>query len=137
MAFVHGKSAYVNLDTSGGSPTDLSTYCDSIDASFPLETAETTTFGKSSKTFIAGLRDGSFSLSGTFDPTLDAHMTAIMASHPASLTFVIGPQGSTSTQRKITGECLLTNYTVNPPVGDKVTWSADFQCTDDVTFTTF
>jgi hypothetical protein len=137
MAFVHGKSAYFNLDTVGGTPTDLSAYCDNIDFSAAMEAAETTTFGNSAKTFIAGLNDATFSVSGNFDPALDAHMTGILAAHPASLTFVIGPQGSTGGQREIGGECLLTGYTVNPPVGDKVTFTADFQVTGAVTYGTF
>lgn len=137
MAFVHGKSAHFNLDTAGGTPTDLSAYADNVDFSAAMEAAETTTFGSSAKTFIPGLNDATFSVSGNFDPTLDAHMTGILASHPASLSFIVGPQGSTSGQRKVSGECLLTGYTVNPPVGDKITWTADFQATGAVTYGTF
>lgn len=137
MAFLTGKSAYFNLDTSGGTPTDLSAYTNSIDPSETLETGETTCFGKSAKTYVASLKDATFSVSGPWDPTLEAHMDAILTSHPASLTFVLGPQGSTSTQRRISGECLLTSYSGQIPVGDVITWTADFQVTDTVTRDTF
>ncbi len=137
MAAVHGKNTYFNLDTQAGSPTDLSAYCDNLDFSQALDTAETTVFGNSAKAYIAGLQDGTFSVSGPFDPTLDAHMTAIMASHPASLTFIYGPQGSTGGQRRYTGECILTDYSPGSPVGDKASFSASFQITGTVTRDTF
>jgi hypothetical protein len=137
VAFQHGKSAYFNLDTVGNSPTDLSAYCDNIDMPQELETAETTVFGNSAKTYIAGLQGASISVSGPWDPTLDAHMTAIQAAPPSSSTFIVGPQGSTAGQRKYTGECHVTNYSVSAPVGDKVTWSADLLVTGAVTRTTF
>ena len=137
MAFVHGKDAVFVLDAFGGGAVTLSDYCDNIDFSGSLDTAETTNFGDASKSYIAGLRDATFSVSGSFDPTVDAHFTGILAAHPASLTFTVGPQGSTASQRKITGEAILTGYSVGTPVGDKVTWSADLQCTGDVTYTTF
>lgn len=137
MAFVHGKSAYFNLDTVGGSPTDLSAYADQIEQSFERELADTTTFGSTAHTFIPGLRNGTFSVSGPYDPTLAAHLEAIDAAHPASLTFVVGPQGSTAGQRKYTGECLMSSYSPSLPVGDKNTWSAEFQCSGAVTATTF
>jgi hypothetical protein len=137
MAFVHGKSAHFNLDTAGGTPTDLSAYCDTVDLPQGMEAAETTVFGATAKAFIPGLNDATISVAGPWDATLDAHMTGILAAHPASLTFIVGPAGSTGGYRKYTGECLLTNYQVSTPVGDKITWSADLQCTGAVSRTTF
>jgi hypothetical protein len=134
MAFVHGKSGYFNLDNPGGTGTDISTYCD--DVSFPetIETAETTAFGATSKSYIVGLRDATISISGKWDATLDAVM---IGTEPASRTFMFGPAGSTGGLVKYTGECILTNYSISTSVGDVVTWSADLQVTGNVTRTTF
>lgn len=141
MAFIHGKNSYVQVDNSAGTLVDLSSYIDNVDFSQPLETAEVTTFGDSAKEFIAGLKDGSFSLSGKFDPTLDAHMNGVVAALAAgtlaSASVVYGPQGSTSGQVKYTFEAIVTGYDVSAPVGDVLTWSAECQITGAITRTTF
>lgn len=134
MAFVHGKGAYFALDNSGGSLTDISTYLN--DVSFPqsVETAETTAFGASSKTYIVGLKDSTISLSGMFDSTLDAHIQAVLG-QSATLSFEFGTAGSTasSTNPLYSGECIVTSYDVSPPVGDVVPVSIELQVTGDVT----
>lgn len=138
MAFQHGKSSYLNLDTTaaGGSPTDVSAYVNNIDFPQTTDTHETTSFGATAKTYLVGLKDATFSISGNWDPTMDGYLSTLLTP-TASTTFVIGPQGSTAAQIKYTGECWLTSYSVGDPVGDLVTYSADFQITGAVTRTTF
>lgn len=136
MAFSHGKDSYFNVDNPAGTPTDVSAYCD--DVSFPETTdvAETSTFGKASKTYIVGLKDGTISISGNWDPTLDA----VFGSQPAagaSRTFIYGPAGSTGGFVKYTGECHMTSYEPSGGIGDAAKFSAEFQVTGDVTRTTF
>ena len=136
MALIHGKACAVLVDQ-----YDLSAYFNSADYSATLETAETTTFGATAKTSIAGLKDVTFSASGLFDPTLDAHMSGVLAALAAgtltTASYVIGPAGSTGGYPKYTGEALLTSYQVSPPVGDVVSWSAEFQGTGAPTRTTY
>jgi len=134
MAFVHGKSGYFNLDDTGGTARDITAYCD--DVSFPetIETAETTAFGATSKSYIVGLRDATISVSGSWDATLDGYM---IGTEPASRTWIFGPAGSTGGNVKYTGEAIMTNYSVSTSVGDVVTFSADLQVTGNVTRTTF
>lgn len=133
MAFVHGKGAYFALDNSGGSLTDISTYLN--DVSFPqsVETAETTAFGASSKTYIVGLKDSTVSLSGMFDSTLDAHINGVFG-QSATLSFKFGTAGSTAsaTNPIYSGECIVTSYDISPPVGDVVPVSIELQVTGDV-----
>jgi hypothetical protein len=130
---VHGKNTHVEIDNAGGSLVDLSAYIDSEDLSRQADTAETTTFEKDSKTYIPGLKDGSFSLSGPWDATLDAHMDGILGK---AGTFEISPAGDGSGAVKYSGEAICTDYSGSNPVGDKVTWSAEFQITGDVTRST-
>lgn len=136
MAFVHGKSGYFNLDNTASTPApqDISAYCDNVDFPETIETAETTAFGATSKSYIVGLRDATISLSGKWDATLDAVM---IGTEPTSRTWIFGPAGSTGGNVKYTGECILTNYSISTSVGDVVTWSADLQVTGNVTRTTF
>lgn len=139
MAFVHGKSAVFKIDNSGGTLTDISAYCDNIDFPQSVETAETTTFGAASKTYIVGLKDSTISVSGKWDGAASAVDVTLAGTlgQSASLTFEYGPAGATAGNVKYTGECYLTGYSVSAPVGDVVTFSADFQVTGNVTRTTF
>jgi hypothetical protein len=132
--FVHGKSTHFELDDTGGTSRDISDTLTSVDFPETIDTAETTAFGATSKSYIVGLRDATISVSGIWDATVDGY---IIGTEPATRTFIFGPAGSTSSLVKYTGECILTNYSVSNPVGDVVTYSLDLQCTGGVTRTTF
>jgi len=139
MAFTHGKNTVFKIDNSGGTLTDISAYVDNVDFPQTVETAETTTFGSSAKTYIVGLKDSTISISGKWDgaaSAVDVTLSGILG-QSASVTFEYGPAGSTAGNVKYTGEALLTNYSVSAPVGDVVTFSGDFQVTGAVTRTTF
>lgn len=136
MAFVHGKSTDFRIDNSGGTLTDISAYCDSVDFPQSVETAETTTFGDSNKDYIVGLKDSTISFSGKWDSALDAILAPILG-QAASVSFQYGPAGSTVTNIKYTGECFLTSYQVTGSVGDVVTFSAEAQVTGAVTRGTY
>ena len=130
--FRHGKSTSFKVDNSGGSLTDISNTL--TDVSFPrsVDTAETSAFGDSAKTYIVGLSDATVSVSGNYDATVDAHLAGVLG-QAATLSFEYGPEGSTSTFVKYTGECILTSYEKSGAIGDVVTYSAEFQVTGAVT----
>jgi hypothetical protein len=54
-----------------------------------------------------------------------------------SLSFEYGPEGSASGRIKYTGECICTSYEPGSPVGDVVTYSAEYQITGPVTRGTY
>lgn len=145
MAFQHGKSTEFKLDNGAGVLTDISTYCNNVDYPQSVETHDTTTFQTTggAKTSLPGLKGGdNIALSGNWDPTLDAHLGTLYTNGGqltagGSLSFQFGPAGSTAGNVKYTGECWLTEYTVNDPVGDLVTWSATLQVTGNPTRTTY
>ena len=130
--FRHGKSTVFKVDNSGGSLTDITNTL--TDVSFPrsVDTAETSAFGDSAKTYIVGLSDATVSVSGNYDATVDAHLAGVLG-QAATLSFEYGPEGSTSTFVKYTGECILTSYEKSGAIGDVVTYSAEFQVTGAVT----
>ena len=132
--FVHGKSTDFELDDTGGTSRSLSTVLTSVDFPETIDTAETTAFGATSKSYIVGLRDATILVSGLWDATVDGY---IIGTEPATRTYIFGPAGSTGGNVKYTGECILTNYAVSNPVGDVVTFSIDLQCTGAQTRTTY
>jgi hypothetical protein len=134
--FRHGKSTVFKVDNAAGQLTNIS---DTLtDVSFPrsVDTAETSAFGDSAKTYIVGLSDATVSVSGNFDATVDAHLSAVLG-QAATLSFEYGPEGSTSPQVKYTGECILTSYEKSGAIGDVVTYSAEFQVTGAVSRGTY
>jgi hypothetical protein len=134
--FTHGKATVFKVDNSGGSLTDISNVL--TDVSFPqtVETAETSSFGSSAKTYVVGLSDATISASGNFDATVDAHLSGILG-QAASVSFEYGPEGLATGDSKYTGECILTSYEKSGAVGDVVTFSAEFQVTGAVTRGTY
>jgi predicted secreted protein len=132
--FVHGKSTDFELDDTGGTSRSLSNVLTSVDFPETIETAETTAFGATSKSYIVGLRDATISVSGLWDATVDGY---IIGTEPATRTWIFGPAGTTSSNVKYTGEAILTNYAVSAPVSDVVTFSLDLQVTGNVTRTTY
>jgi hypothetical protein len=134
--FRHGKSTVFKVDNAGGSLTDISNTL--TDVGFPqtVDTAETSTFGSSAKSYVVGLSDSSLSVSGNFDATVDAHLAGVLG-QAASLSFEYGPEGSTAGYVKYTGECILTSYEKSGAIGDVVTYSAEFQVTGAITRGTY
>jgi hypothetical protein len=132
--FVHGKSTDFELDDTGGTSRSLANTLTSVDFPETIDTAETTAFGATSKSYIVGLRDATISVSGLWDATIDGY---IIGTEPATRSFIFGPAGSTGGNVKYTGECILTSYGISNPVGDVVTYSLDLQVTGNVTRGTY
>jgi hypothetical protein len=130
--FRHGKNASFKVDNAAGTLTDISTVLNEVTMPRSIETGETTSFGSGAKSYVSGLSDATISISGTYDATVDAHLTAIIGSADL-LDFEYGPEGTTSTRVKFTGTCILTSYEVGSPVGDVVTFSAEFQVSGAIT----
>jgi hypothetical protein len=134
--FRHGKSTVFKVDNAAGSLTDISNTL--TDVGFPqtVDTAETSTFGSSAKSYVVGLTDSSLSVSGNFDATVDAHLAGILG-QSASVSFEYGPEGSTAGFVKYTGEALMTSYEKSGAIGDVVSYSAEFQVTGAITRGTY
>jgi hypothetical protein len=133
--FVHGKSTHFEIDDTAGTSRDISDTLTSVDFPETVDVAETTAFGSSAKSYIVGLTDATVSVSGIWDATVDGYFKG--GAEPASRTFIYGPAGDTGGNVKYTGEAILTSYSTSNPIGDVVTFSAEFQCTGTITRTTF
>lgn len=119
MANVHGKNTKIYLNNE-----DYSTYFNSIDMAKTVDVAESTTFGKSSKTYITGNKDGTLSVAGFFDATADGVIQPLLAN---DLVLAVGVDGVDATDRVTFANGNITNYGVSAPVGDIVAVSLDFQ----------
>lgn len=134
MAFNHGKASYVNLDDAGGSPTDISAYITGVSLPRSADVVDVTTLGDASKDYIGGLLDGTLSMEGKWDDTIDAILAAALG---VAKTFIYGPAGSTGGYVKYTGEAIMTGYELESSLDGAVSFTAEFQVTGGVTVTTF
>jgi hypothetical protein len=130
MAFIHGKGTIVLYNE-----FNLSSYFNEASASRSVETAETTTFGNSAKTYITGLIDGTLSLSGMFDGAanaIDQELTDVLGLNDGA-NITVAPEGSLALGLRtmsLKGE--LTSYEVSSPVGDVVSASSEFQADNGI-----
>lgn len=128
--FVHGKGTEVLLDE-----FDLSSYFNSVDASRTTDTAETTSFGSTSKSYIVGLSDGTLSLSGMFAQDTDGsdeELSAILGSTTTPV-LTVNLESGTIGNRAVVAKAHQTSYAISSPVADIVTVTADFNASTDGT----
>lgn len=132
MAIPHGKDSVFTIDS-----VDLTSYLDNISFPRSVDTAETSTMGNSSKTYIEGMTDSTISISGKWDGTATTGPDDVLEGLTGSVTFEYGPDGDTATHVKYTGNCIKTAYNVTSPIGDVVAFTAEFQVTGDITRGTY
>jgi hypothetical protein len=130
MPFIHGSNSDIVVDS-----TNLSQYVDSVTHDRTVDTAETSAFGVDDKTFIAGLEDGSFSISGHWDATADAAVDGCFDGAVVALTY--GPAGSAGGAISYECNALITNYAITSSVSDRVNWTVSLQRTGALTRGTY
>ena len=140
MAFTHGKNIAFKIDNAAGTLQTLTSFVDSVDFNNTVDMAESTTAGAEAKTWLSGQSDATLSISGKYDSTAstgpDVILNGLVGLETTS-SFEYGPEGGTSTKVKYSGECFLTSYVISAPVGDVVSFTADFQITGAITKGTF
>ena len=128
--FSHGKNVNVFVNE-----FDFSTYFTDVSASTSVDTAETSAFGTSAKSYIVGHRDGTISLSGMFEGTASTGTDAFFATALGSATknkIIVAPQGNSVAAGAIMLVADDTSYEVSSAIADIVQASAEFQSTDAV-----
>ena len=94
------------------------------------DVAEVSAFSNSSKAYVAGLKDATITISGSFDATVDGYLSGILG---VEGSFEFYPIGTTGGNPKASGECIMTSYDRTPDVGGAVSFTASFQVSGDVT----
>jgi len=131
MPFRHGKDAVFALDDGGGILRDIQIFLNSI-TGLPggRGLSEVTAFGDQGTKSLPGLANVSFSIAGHFDATATTGIFVVLNSlrtSTSTATFNYGPEGNTTGRVKITGECWLTDLSVDAVVSDRVPIAASFQ----------
>lgn len=130
MAAVHGRNTYISAAT-----VNLSTYTDSSEFSVDVDTDETSAYGQEDKTYIAGLVDRTFTMSGKYDDGASSPRTvfeaAIAGDVPIAFVRRVAGTGTGKPEQQFNG--IVTSYVETNPVGGKVAWSADIQVSGPVT----
>jgi hypothetical protein len=129
MAYAHGKDAVLKVFST--SLRDLSPYLTSVSSSFSADTAEVSTLGDAAKEYISGLKDGTISFEGRFDPTPDSWLNAILGG--TAVPFEFHPHGTATSNPKYTGSAILTGYDPSADLGDAVGFSGELQISGAVT----
>ena len=125
--FNHGKNAVVLLDD-----TNLSTTLTDASVSLTADVAETSTFTASSKTYVAGLKDGTVTLSGYFEsssPDADAEFLSQLGSSGSA--YSIAPIGYTRGNPTEFGNVIETSYDRSADIGSVVAVAVAFQFDGD------
>lgn len=132
--FRHGKSTVLKLGTAGtpGTVVDRSDGLDNVTFPREVDTAETSTFGSTAKTYVVGLTNATMSFTGKFDATYDAAFSGIVGLD-TPVSFEYGPEGSVTGRVKYSGTLILTSYETSGAIGDVVGVSAQAQITGPVT----
>ena len=128
--FRHGKNTRVFIDA-----YDFSAYFNDASASTSIDTAETSAFGTSAKTYITGHTDGTISLSGMFEGTTltgtDEYFENVLGS-ATKQKVIVANEGHILGGRVVALESDTTSYEVSSPIGDVVQSSAEFQASEGV-----
>ena len=127
MPYRHGKDTKVLVGQ-----FDLSAYINEANPSMSLETAETSTFGTSAKTYITGQNDGTISFSGFFDGDANAIAEVfenIIATDATPVITIAYDGGYARGNRASLAQGKQTSYEVSAPVSDVVSLNGEFQVT--------
>lgn len=129
MAFVHGKGTATTIDGD-----DLSAFSNSVEFTRKADTHDVTTFGKNSKVFAAGLKDGEAKIEGFYDNTAGTGPGAVLRPlvGAAAVTLAYRPEGTGSGKPEAEVDVLVTEYSESAPVADMITWTCSLQLSDDI-----
>lgn len=130
MSFVHGKDIAFQLDDAAGTLRNIKIYLNQV-SGLPggRGLSETTAFGDQGTRNIPGLATVTFSISGHLDRTATTGVGIVLEglrTASATSSFEYGPEGNASTKLKYTGECWLTEFTIDAAVADRVPVAATF-----------
>ncbi len=133
MAFIHGKGTVVSIDGDA-----MTAYTNKVSFSREADTHDVTTFGKNSKVYQSGLKDGTASIEGIYDSTASTGPGAVLRPliGGAEVPLVYQPEGTGAGKPTSTVDVLVTSYEEESAVDDMITFSVSLQFSDDITDST-
>lgn len=128
MAFVHGKNTVMLV-----AGNDLSVFTNTSTFTRTSDKHDVTTYGKNSHVYQGGLGDGTASMGGVYDNTAAGPRRVIEPLIGTTVTLVRRPEGTGVGKPQDSVNAIITSYVETSPVADMVSWSCDYQLSDDVT----
>lgn len=132
MPLTHGRLTVIKLGSA-----DISAWVNTSDYDDGADSHDTTTYGKSGKTYAGGLRDGTLTFGGLYDTATGGPEATIRPLLGTTTTFEYGPEGSVSGKKKVSGSGVLTSFKTTNPVGDMVRWTSTVKVSDVPTVGTY
>ncbi|WIC89085.1 major tail protein [Arthrobacter phage Ottawa] len=134
MPFRHGKATGVYLDGQ-----NLSPYFNSADVARTVETHDVTAFESEAKSYIAGIQDGTISLSGFFDSNVAGtgaeELLENLRNAGVDFPATIFMDGGVAIGRQCRVATVLnTSYSITSPATDVTSAKADLQADGGVRF---
>lgn len=127
MAFTHGSEGKVSI---GG--TIITTYVDSVDWTYSIDSHDVTVFGKNAHDKLGGLYDGSITIGGTFDNSSGTtNLETVLKPGSTNVTFVYWDGNI-----RRTVDVLKQSYGLSAPVADMVKWTASLEMCSTVAVST-
>jgi hypothetical protein len=130
--FVHGSKGIFKIADAGSVMRDISNVLKSEGLPRSADTADTSALGTTSKTYIPGMFDGTISIDGMYDVTVDGYLAGILG---LMTTYEYYPTGTGVTNVKYSGACLLTSYETTSGVDDAAKITGEIQLSGPVTRT--
>lgn len=128
MAKQHGKSTVILVGAN-----DLSIYADASELNRKADNHDVTTYGNNAHRYNAGLLDGDFKMSGTYDNTAGTGPRAVLRPMLGTTqTVTRRVEGTGAGKPQDLFSAVMTAYVETNPVADMVKWSAEFQIDGDI-----
>jgi hypothetical protein len=125
-SFLHSKDTVIKIAT-----VERQGIFKDIEVPQEFEALDTTAFGDGAKTYIAGLQDGSFSLTGMYSRT---EFNALIALNGTIVAVEYHPEGTATPKPKATFNALITKMAPKSAVGAVIELGIDMQITGGVTW---
>lgn len=127
MAFRHGKNTVVKVGAN-----DLSAFTNSTAFNRSADAVDVTTYGKTSKVFIGGLKDCKITIEGTYDDGATGPSTVLEPLLGTEATFTFQPEGAGSGKAQKLVTVIVTAFNTSSAVADQIKWTCEMQGSNDV-----
>jgi hypothetical protein len=129
MAKQTGIGDYLAVDDSGGALRNISNDVTNFSVNTTQGLQDVTGLDKSAIERLILLGDGSFSISGVFNPASNmSHDVFKVKSGVRTVTYAVG--GNTNPNPELSMECLVASYNLTRAADGSLTWSAELQLAD-------
>lgn len=127
--FAHGSKAIFSLDA-----TDIQSSLDSLDFEMSGDPVDSPALGDLFKTPDVAQVGTVIALEGSFNPTINSQLAAIISVKNPTKAFIYGPQGSAAGKPKISGNCKLIHYRITTGKDGAGGWQAQLMTYGVITF---